>query len=364
MHYLSAVKKSFLKNKIVILRLDFNTEDDWRMRAALPTVKFLHSRCKAVLILSHRGRPSHFEKGLSLKKDAVRLGDLLKRKVIFIPNFDFDAAKIKINSAKEGSIFVLENLRFVKGESNNDTKLAKKLAELGDVYVNDAFAVSHRENASIVGITKYLPSFAGHGLELEIKNLERVMSGAERPLVMIFGGAKVGDKLGVLKRFKEKADVFLVGGALANTLLALRGLDIGRSIVEKKAFRDAKQILEYKNIVLPKDFAKADSSLLDIGKESIMLFSRYIAMAKTVVWNGPMGLIEKDKFRRGTAKIAEAIIANKKCFSVVGGGETIMFLKKIGLDKKIGFISTGGGAMIEYLSGKELPGLRALERAK
>lgn len=360
--YLSTVRKDDLKDKVVLLRLDFNTADDWRMKAALPTLRFLADHARAVVVLSHKGRPEGADKKFSLKKDAALLGKLAKKKAIFIPYFDFPCIKTQIGKAKPGSVFVLENLRFLPGEAKNDRALAKKIAGLGDIYVNDAFAVSHRKNASVVAVAKFLPSYAGFGLQSEIENLGKVMSHAKKPLVVIAGGAKISDKLGLLNKFKHEASAFLMGGALANTLLALRGVDVGRSLIEKDLPRSAKEILHYRHLVLPIDFKKADQKLLDIGPRTLDIFSRCIKMARTIVWNGPMGMCEKKGFEKGTREVAEAIAANSRCFSVVGGGETVTALKKLKIDTKMGFISTGGGAMLEYLSGKKLPGIEALEQ--
>jgi 3-phosphoglycerate kinase len=360
--YLSAEDGKKFKEKTVLLRLDFNTTDDWRMRASLPTLMFLAQHARAVVVLSHKGRPDGVDKKLSLKKDAALLAKLSRKKTSFIPHFDFEKIGVQIGKAKKGSVFVLENLRFLPGEAKNDPVLAKKLAKLGDVYVNDAFAVSHRKNASVVALAKLLPSYAGFGLESEIANLSKVMKSPKKPLVMILGGAKISDKLDLMRNFQDSTDAFLMGGALANTLLALRGFDVGRSLVEKDLSAATKKVLGYSHLFLPVDFAKKDRALLDIGPRTADIFARCIAMAHTVVWNGPMGMAEKKGFEKGTRAVAEAIAANKNCFSVVGGGETVTALKKLKMDKKMSFISTGGGAMLEYLSGKKLPGIEALRR--
>ncbi len=360
--YLSAEGWNKFKDKVVLLRLDFNTIDDWRMRAALPTVIFLVQHARAVVVLSHKGRPKGSDKKLSLKKDAALLAKLSHKKVSFINHFDFEKIGGQIEKAKKGSVFVLENLRFLPGEQVNDHALAKKLAHLGDLYVNDAFAVSHRSNASVVALAQLLPSYAGFGLEAEIQNLSKVMKDAKKPLVMIFGGAKIGDKLDLIRNFRDDANAFLMGGALANTLLALRGFDVKKSLIEKDLSDSIKKLLGYPHLLLPIDFAEKNHALLDIGPRTADMFARCIAMAHTVVWNGPMGMAEKKGFEKGTKAIAEAIVKNSHCFSVVGGGETVTALKKLKLDKKMGFISTGGGAMLEYLSGKKLPGIEALQK--
>lgn len=343
------------------MRLDFNTEDDWRLRAALPTLEFLLKYARAIVILSHKGRPLGFQKQYSLAKDARDLSDLLQRQVIFLEKFNFDSARRDIAAAAPKSIFLLENLRFVSMEEENDESFAKNLASLGDYYINDAFAVSHRVNASIVAITKFLPSYAGLEMEKEIENLSKVMSRVERPLIIILGGAKGADKLGVIKYFKKKADAFLIGGALANTLLYLKGTDIGTSLFDKDVGKLIKNLNQYKSIILPVDFRREDSKILDIGSETETFFASKIREAKTIIWNGPMGLIEREQFKEGTLSIAKAIASNKTAFSVVGGGETVMMLKEAGVYDSISFVSTGGGAMLDFLAGERLPGIAALE---
>lgn len=350
---------------VAVLRLDFNTEDDWRMKAALPTINFVLKHAKAIVILSHKGRPLGFQKEFSLKKNASELETLLKKNIIFFPSFNFMEMKAKITAAGRGSIFMLENLRFMPGEASNHAGFAGNLASLGDYYVNDAFAVSHRANASVSAITKFLPSYAGLGLESEITNLIKAIERARKPLVMIFGGAKIADKLGVIKFFsakggKHRTDSFLIGGALANTLLHFKGIEMGKSLYEKEVSQDIKQLAKYKNIVLPVDYRTDDTAILDIGSATERIFGKIIHEARTIVWNGPLGTTERPAFAHGTLAIAKAITDNTKAFSIVGGGETIMFLKKHDFDGKISFISTGGGAMLDFLAGKKLPGLSAL----
>ncbi len=346
---------------VAIVRLDFNTEDDWRLRASIPTLELLLKHSKALVILSHKGRPLGFQKQYTLRNDAQKLSQLLNKNVNFIDNFNFDEIRHKIADSIPKSIFVLENLRFVSMEKGNDDSFAKNLASLGDYFVNEAFAVSHRAEASVVGITKFLPSYAGLGLEKEIKNLSRVMTKPKSPLIMIFGGAKSADKLAVIKYFRKKAKYFLIGGALANTLLYLKGTDIGTSLFEPDVNKMIKNLSNDKAIILPTDFRKQGSKILDIGPKSTSLFAKKIKEAKTIVWNGPLGLIEREAFRAGTIGIMKAIAMNKNAFSVVGGGETVMILKEKGFYDKISFVSTGGGAMLDFLAGKKLPGIEALK---
>lgn len=359
--FLSKAKKAELKGT-ALLRLDFNTEDEWRMKAAIPTIRHLEKISSKIVILSHRGRPEKKDRKLSLKKDALQLKKLLKKKVIFIPHFQFAAIRHAIKNAPEHSLFLLENLRFHSGETRNSPLFAKRLASVGNFYVNEAFAVSHRTNASLAAITRYLPSYAGLMLEREMYNLSRVMQKPKKPLVIIFGGGKAHDKLPAVQYFKNKADSFILGGAMSNTVLRAMGFHIGHSAADQNPDPIIKEIVRYKNLLLPVDYNVARNALLDIGPRSVRFFGKKIKSAGTIIWNGPFGVIEKRKFQAGTLGIARAIAANRKAFSLVGGGETVMFAKKHRLDKKFSFISTGGGAMLEFLAGKKLPGIAALER--
>lgn len=348
-----------------LLRLDFNTTDDWRMRAVVPTIKFLLKRADRLVIVSHRGRPAGVDKTLSLHGDAAKLSRLLGgKKVAFIDHFRFAEIKKQVAAAPRGSIFLLENLRFLPGEEKNDAKLAKQLASLADFYVNDAFAVSHRANASVVAITKFLPSYAGLEMEREITSLGKAIVAPKHPVVLVLGGAKVSDKLGVIAYFRKKADRFLLGGGCANTIIALKGVDIKKSIKDSdpKELPALKKIAGYKNVVVPEDFVWSGGKILDVGSKTARIYSKYIAAARTIIWSGPLGLIEKPAYAKASIAVARAIGRNRRAFSVSGGGETVMFLKQYGLDKKFSFISTGGGAMVDFLAGKKLPGIVALEK--
>lgn len=307
--------------------------------ASLSTLKFLTANCRSVIILSHKGRPNGFKKSLSLRKYTKELSKLLKKLVVFFPYFRFEEIKNLIQSSPKKSVFLLENLRFLKEEADNNLVLAEHLASMGDFYVNDAFAVSHRANASVVAIAKYLPSYAGFGLEAEVKNLSQVMKNPEEPLVIILGGLKIEDKLGVVKNLQQKASAFLIGGALNKKILGFK----------------------MPKLIMAVDFKYEKGIIRDIGPQSIKLFQKYIQGAKTIFWNGPLGNINKKQFQNGTKAIIKSVIANKKAFKVTGGGETVMYLKKLKLDKKFNFISTGGGAMLDFLTGKELPGIKALK---
>ncbi|MEK9173392.1 MAG: phosphoglycerate kinase [Patescibacteria group bacterium] len=363
MKFLRKAKSSDLKG-VAIVALDFNTEDDWRLKASIPTVRFLSKKGSKVLILSHKGRPKGIEPKLSLRKDAIKLAKLTGLKVSFINNFNFRSIKNRIAEAPRASVFVLENIRFLKGEYDNSPRLAKELASLGDFYVNDAFANSHRDDASVDAITRFLPSFAGFGLEGELFHLSKVMKKPKRPLVLVVGGGKADDKVALIKFFKNRADYILTGGAAANTLLLASGYDIKSSLADRLGAKNFMDILKFKNLLLPLDYAVSGDKILDIGAKTVELYVSKIKEAKTVIWNGPMGLFEEKPFHRGSLAVAKAIAGNRKCFSVAGGGETVMFLKKHGLDKKFTFISTGGGAMLDFLAGKKLPGISALENSK
>jgi phosphoglycerate kinase len=380
-HYLRAAKKEDLRG-VALVRLDFNTRDDWRMEAVLPTVRLVARTARAVVVLSHRGRPKAVVdfsrrqnplptlplKGegktlFSLKKDAVGLSRLLGRKVVFIPHFDWVKIKKEIAGSPRGSIFLLENLRFLKGEEGNDMHLAKQLAALGDYYVNDAFAVSHRANASVAAITEFLPSYAGLEMEEELEHLSRAMRKPARPLVLVLGGAKASDKLGALGYFRNKADSILLGGGSANTMLALRGMDVKKSLrdTDAKDLRALRPFAARHNILAPVDCVWQAGKILDLGSRSIRDFAVILRAARTIVWSGPLGMTDKKQYQKGTLAVAQAIAKNRAAFSVAGGGETVEFLKKHKLDKKFSFISTGGGAMLDFLAGNKLPGIEALK---
>ncbi|MEK7566058.1 MAG: phosphoglycerate kinase, partial [Patescibacteria group bacterium] len=287
---------------------------------------------------------------------------ILKKQVQFAKLNDKNL-KEKIRESKPESVFMLENLRFYPGEDKNDKNFAKKIAGLGDFYVNDAFAFSHRKTASMAAITNFLPSYAGPNLEKEIKNLSSVLKNYKKPLIVILGGIKISTKLGLIKNFFSKADYFLIGSAMADNFLVAQGLPIGDSVYEKEMVPFAKKLLKQAKIVLPTDLVINNRKILDIGKKTEKHFADIIKYAKTIIWNGPVGRFEIPKFAKGTQTIIEAILKNKNAKVVIGGGETIAAISKyqsvISKNKNI-FVSTGGGAMLEYLSAKKLPGLIAL----
>lgn len=378
MKFLSSFKKNDLANKTCLLRVDFNVSGDLssnpRLVKILPTIKFLLKGRTKIVILSHLGRPKHSEraasKNLSLKFAAEFLENKLKKNVNFINHFDFYKISEKIKNSPINSIFLLENLRLIDGEDGNDVKLARKLASLGDFYVNDAFSVSHRKNASVVAITKFLPSYAGLLMENEIKFLSKVLESSRKPLVIILGGAKISDKLGLIKNFlsggRRKADYFLVGGGIANTFMAAQDLPIGDSLYEKDMVSVARKFLKSGKIILPSDVVIDERKILDIGPKTIKKYSDLIKKAKMIIWNGPVGYFEYKGFAKGSKAIAKAIL-NSKARAVIGGGETTSLFNQqstISNQQSNIFLSTGGGAMLEFLGGKKLPGIEALKHEK
>ncbi len=364
MHFLSKIPAKRLKGLRVLLRIDANIESEgesFRLNAVVPTIRFLLERGAKVILMSHRGRPKSREKSLSMRPVARALGRRVKRTITFIPDLDFTAIRKKINTFRS-PIVLLENLRFYPGEHENDLAFAKQLASLGDIYVNDAFSVSHRDEASIVGITRFLPSYAGLLFEKEIANLSHAIRDVRRPLVLLVGGAKVPEKLSFIEAFQKRADAMLVGGVIANTLLKAGGMDIKKSIYDENYLTRAKKLLSSKNLVLPMDFLSDKGKIRDIGPLSVARFELHIRCARTIIWNGPMGLFETKRFAGGTNAVARAI-TKSRAFSIVGGGDTSQFIMQNHLSKCIGFLSTGGGAMLEYLEKGTLPGIKALGKA-
>ena len=332
--------------------------DDFRIRQSIPTIEYLIKNGAKVILVSHLGRPKgKFVKKFSLRPVAKRLGKLLKRKVHPVKSAKGGAAKPQFNRVKflpdcigkkvekaiermkSGEVVLLENLRFYKEEEENDQNFAKSLAQLADIFINDAFSVCHRSHASVVGITKYLPSGAGILLEKEIKALSQIMKNPKRPLVVIIGGKKVEDKAKVVENFSQTADFVLTGG-----------------LVAKEIKKGKIKIRSLSKVFFPLD----SKDNFDIGQKTIKIFREKIQKAKTIFWAGPLGKIEDRKYQRGTKEIARAILKSQ-AFSVVGGGDTIEFINRIGLAEKFDHLSIGGGAMLEFLAGQKLPGLKALK---
>lgn len=364
MRYLRELKKEDLNGKTVLLRVDFNIEtakEKFRLAASLSTIRFLRARGARVVLLSHRGRPT--KSPASRQANSLRLVLPFLRhhiggEIVFFSHFDFPKIRASIAKSKN-ALFLIENLRFLDGEKNGDPAFAKSLASLGNIYVNDAFSVCHRENASVSVLPKYLPSFAGIELEKEIRMLHKALAMREKPLVVILGGAKVPDKIGVIKHLLPKTAYFLVGGIIANTFLKARGSDIEKSPFDKTMLKTAQGLLKNPKIILPMDFVSKNHQYFDIGPLTVKLFSEKLRGAKMVFWNGPLGFFEDKRFRRGSTAVAQTI-AKSAAFTVVGGGETTDLIRTLGLEKKMGFLSTGGGAMLEFLAGKKLPGIQAL----
>lgn len=382
-----------LKNKKVLVRVDFNVplgsdgvvdgSEDWRIKAVLPTIKYLVKKNAKVVLMAHLGRPGQYEKSsieykaCSLRPVARRLEELLDRKIQFIDDCLGDVVKNTTDKMGAGEIVLLENLRFHKEEEKNDKAFAGELASLGDIYVNDAFSDSHRAHASVSAITKFLPSYAGLLLEKEVKVLSDAINDPKRPATIIIGGAKAETKLPVIRFLMDKFDHILIGGIVANVILKAKGIDVGQSLLGGIDPKEAEKIdLKNKKLYIPVDAIICnskvkraelssigkigDEKILDIGPDTEKLYMNIIADSKMIIWNGPMGKFENEKFSSGTKKVAEAV-GRSKGYSIIGGGDTITALDKFGYLDKIDYVSTGGGAMLEFLSGKKLPGLEALE---
>lgn len=338
-------------------------EENPRFEAALLSIRSVHNARNKVVILSHRGRPKGREQKLSLKPFAALLSKDLGEKVQFLDNKDLKKAKGEIESAEDGAIFLLENVRFLPGETKNSTQLAKRFAALGDRYINDDFPTSHHAGASNTKLAKLLPSKIGPVFKNELRYLDKVIKGPKHPFVLIVGGAKAKDKIETTQNLLKNADTVLFGGGPANTLLKARGVNIGKSLFDKDALEISEKIANKEKLVTPVDWEIKKDSILDIGSETIKEYKEYIKGAKTIVWNGPMGKFEEKPFDRGTTEIAKAVFANKKATTIIGGGDTLSAVKipAVQLRRKNLLISTGGGAMLAYLAGKKLPALEAIK---
>ena len=377
-----------VKNKRALVRVDLNVpfgentkvdeSEKWRIEAVIPTLKYLIKQKAKIILISHLGRPKgRKNKKLSLKPIANELKKFLKKRIAFSQEIVGWNVKKRIERMNFGDILMLENIRFSSGEERNSPRLAKDLAGLGDVFINDAFAVSHRQHASIVGIPQHLASVAGFLFEKEIEELDKVLKSPKHPLAAIIGGAKISTKIKVINKFLKIADQVLIGGALANTIFAAQGIFIADSVIEKKAFSEVRKIdLKNPKLFLPNDLVtftketirhheideiEKGEKILDIGPKTIYLFSDLVEKAKTIVWNGPLGLVEQKPFDRSSAIITE-VIAESKAYSIVGGGDTVAFVKKIKKEKVFDHLSTGGGAMLDYLANETLPGIEVLEK--
>ena len=358
---------------------DGNVADDTRLRAALPTLQDLLQRGGALILCSHLGRPKGREPGLSLRPVAVELAKLLGQAVQFVERCVGPEAAHAAAQLQPGQVLLLENTRFESGEKSNDPELAAALASLADLFVNDAFGTAHRAHASNVGVAAHLPSVAGLLLEKEIAFLGKAIADPARPFVAILGGAKISDKIGVIENLQSRADHILVGGAMANTFLLADGHSVGSSLVETEALELARS---FRNAVeLPPDFVIADAfsneaehkvidygpvpdgwMILDIGPRTIAQYAEHVREAGTIVWNGPMGYFEASNFAHGTFGLARAV-ADGHAVSIIGGGDSAAAINRSGLAGQVSHISTGGGAALEMLEGKDLPGLAALDEA-
>jgi phosphoglycerate kinase len=378
-----------VKDKRVLVRVDFNVPlagcevaDDTRIGAALPTIQYLLEQGAAVILMSHLGRPKgEVLEELRMDPVAHRLSELLAREVIKADDCIGPEVERAAVALEPGQILLLENLRFHPEEKDNDPTFAQQLASLADIYVNDAFGTAHRAHASTSGVPRYLPAVAGLLMERELNFLDKALANPERPFVAILGGVKVSDKIGVIRTLLSKVDLLLIGGAMANTFLKAQGYEVGQSLVEDESLPVAREILEQAGgkLVLPVDVIVADDfaaeakaktvdidnvppswRILDVGPGTLDLFKEKLASAKTVVWNGPMGVFEFPKFALGTITLAKDL-AETEATTIVGGGDSVAALRQAGLEGAMSHVSTGGGASLELLEGKTLPGVAALE---
>ena len=387
------VKDIDVKGKRVLLRCDFNVPqdedgnitDNRRIVAALDTIKYLIDNDAKIILCSHLGRPKgEFKKQFSLSPVAKELEKLLGKEVKLSEDVVGECSKKLVQNMKDGDIVLLENVRFEKGEEKNDPEFAKQLASLADIYVNDAFGTTHRAHASTAGVAKFLPAVAGFLVEKEINFMSNALKNPERPFIAILGGAEVSDKIGVIDALLEKVDILIIGGGMAYTFFKAQGYNIGNSMCEADKLDLAIKLMEKakeKNVklllpvdtVIGKEFKRDTESKVvksteipndwegfDIGPKSIELFGEEIKKAKTVIWNGPVGLFEFDKFAVGTNSIAK-ILSEVDATTIIGGGDSAAAIEKAGLTDKMSHVSTGGGASLQLLEGKELPGIECLE---
>jgi phosphoglycerate kinase len=385
------IRDAQVKDKRCFVRVDFNVPmkegritDDSRIRAALPTIEHLISHGAKVILASHLGRPKgKVVPELRLDPVALRLGELLGRKVVKLSDCVGPEVGAYVSGMSPGSVVLLENVRFYPGEEKNDPDFARDMASLADIFVNDAFGAAHRAHASTAGIAAYIPAYAGFLMEKEVAALGKLMENPERPFTAVIGGAKVSDKLAVLKNLLDRVDNLLIGGGMANTFLLAQGHSVGKSLAEPSMVEEAREILEKASkggtkVLLPVDVVVAaapeagmpakvvdvqgipeDMMALDIGPATRKAYVAVVGESKTVFWNGPMGVFEVEPFRGGTLEMAAAL-AGVRGFTVVGGGDSLSAVEMSGLSDKIDHLSTGGGASLEFLEGRELPGVSVL----
>lgn len=386
-----SVKDIDINNKKVLMRADFNVPldenlkitDDGRIQAVLPTIKYILEHNAKLILISHLGRPKgEVVDKMRLTPVAERLKELLGRDVVKLNDCVGPEVSDKVNNMKEGDIILLENLRFHKQEKDNDQTFARQLASLAEVYVNDAFGTCHRAHASTVGVTKFLPAVSGFLVEKEIEYFEKVVKSPQRPFALILGGAKVSDKIGVIENLMDKVDVILIGGSMAYTFYAAKGfktggskvesdkIDLARDILKKAKEGNIKLVLPIDNVIAQKIERGVETKIvdqeipdgwmgLDVGPKTTERFKEHLSGVKTVVWNGPLGVFEVKEFSASTSQIA-SFLANLDITVVIGGGDTAAAIAELGLKDKMSHVSTGGGASLEYLEGKVLPGIAAL----
>ena len=386
-----SVRDIDVAGKTILMRVDFNVPldekgnitNDSRIQGALSTITYLLEQGAKVVLVSHLGRPKGaFVDSMSLRPAAVRLGELLKKDVLFIPACIGEVVTEAVGKMNGGEVAMLENIRFYPEEEANDDDFARELASFADIYVNDAFGTVHRAHASISGVTKYLPSVCGFLLEKEVNTLARALEQPQKPFIAIVGGSKVSDKIGVIKNLLDKVDYLLIGGGMANTFLAAKGYNVQKSLVEESMLDWTRELLTQPNadkILLPCDVVAAERfaadsdsvtvacdsvpegwMILDIGPKTVAAYGEKIAAAKTVIWNGPMGVFEMEQFAAGTRGVAQAV-CDSNCLSIIGGGDSVAAITQMGLIDKVSHASTGGGASLKMLEGKELPGVVGLE---
>ncbi|MCL7453750.1 MAG: phosphoglycerate kinase [Anaerolineae bacterium] len=378
-----------VRGKRVLVRLDLNVPlqegevaDDTRIQAALPTIRYLLDREASVILCSHLGRPKgQVDDSLKMEPVARRLAELLERPVTKLDDCVGPQVESAVAQAGPGDVILLENTRFHPEEKANDPEFARQLAALAELYVNDAFGSAHRAHASTEGVAHYLPAVAGFLMEKELEFLGRVLASPEHPFVAILGGAKISDKIGVIENLLDRVDVFLIGGGMANTFLKAEDYDVGDSLVEDGSLDVARSLLQQAGdkLILPVDVTVADRfeaeafsqvvaagnvprgwRILDIGPRTLELFQGHLENARTVVWNGPMGVFEFAKFAQGTEAVARMLANLSGATTVIGGGDSAAAVKRVGLDDKMTHVSTGGGASLEFMEGKTLPGVAAL----